>query len=631
MLEVGKKRTLFSALPGLCVFLGFFLFILLYIDPPAIYSSNGFDLYGWVRTVHNEGQSSQSSPYLTVGTQPIYNLELTRLFFRQTFSSPGGFTSLLVSAVIAACHIPFLGAVAILLIALLLFWAFPRYVKNSGGPDLLINRWIPVILIVISCCRYDLFWFGFFIPIAGALTLAIVYQRTGGSAARVAALIALSLLAYYLFQWAALLFLVLVLMHEGLTRPRRMVLPVVAAVVAVALFCLLENRLIAVDNCIRWKVFITPPLPPWMLVAYFPLIALGVRLLPREISPRGAMIRVALLVVIAATAISGSITDPVLHDTRAVGHTMNHMLNRQWAPLIEEDAASLLQQKTPVLLQVFMVNIVDRALYETGRLGDDMFSFPQSQYFQESLLLLQSTLVSGFANWAAALDLYMDLGAANIAEKVAGETMENMGPYPFLLERRALIQAAKGNSEAAAVYLNRLSGMPFYHREAERLLSMIRNGTIMQDARVGNLAACKDTADYLLYHPSIETILTNLSNRNPRNRMAWEYLISYYLQTGQPSRIVGEIGRYREFGYSRLPADWDQALCISLREDTSLHAESMPVLPQQETVAGYDRFLRACGMYRDSQPAAAVAALQPSYGSSYFFCYVFGFAPGSMR
>ena len=53
-------------------------------------------------------------------------------------------------------------------------------------------------------------------------------------------------------------------------------------------------------------------------------------------------------------------------------------------------------------------------------------------------------------------------------------------------------------------------------------------------------------------------------------------LIAYYLQTGQPSKILGEIGRYREFGYEQLPFDWDQALCISLRENPSLNANRCP-------------------------------------------------------
>jgi hypothetical protein len=226
----------------------------------------------------------------------------------------------------------------------------------------------------------------------------------------------------------------------------------------------------------------------------------------------------------------------------------------------------------------------------------------------------------------------MDLGAANIAEKVAGEMMENRGPpYPFLLEKRALIQSAKGNYEAATVFLHRLRGMPFYRREAEGLLAMIGNGTIAHDERVSHLAACMDTSDYVLYDPPDDSVLNNLLHSNPRNRMAWEYLITYYLLTGQPSKIIGEIGRYRDFGYTHLPANWDQALCITLRKDPALNAASLPVLPRRETTECYERFLRAGELYRDSLPGAAMAALAPSFGSTYFFYYVFGFARGRIR
>jgi hypothetical protein len=631
----GKHVRRLNALLNSC----FFLFILLYSDPPVIYSNNGFDLYNWVQSVPTQGRHPGSAEYLETRHHPIYNLELTRSFFREAFSRPGGFTFLAVCSLISACHIAVLGSVAILLAALLIYWAFPVYVKNSGGPDLLITRWIPCIFVLLSCCLYDLYLFGFFIAIIGALILAIVFQRISGSRrAAIVVFFAFFWLSYYLLAWAALLFIVLVFIHEAWTRPRQMAPLGVVAAVSLGVLYFLESRYLPLESTIRWREFIAPPLPPVAIICYFPLIALGVRLqpqlqLPRKIRRRvcSPLIRAALLVLIAAAAIFYSVSDPVLHDTRTIARTMHHLLNRQWDAILKDDAPSIFQNKSAALPQVLMVNVVDRALYKTGRLGSDMFSYPQSHNYPESLLLLKRTLTIGYAKWAAGLDLYMDLGAANYAEKVAGEMMGNMGPYPFLLERRALIQSAKGNYEAATVYLHRLSGMPFYRREAAGLLAMIKNGTIAQDERVSHLASCMDASDYLLYHPPDDSVLSNLLKRNPRNRMAWEYLIAYYLQTGRPSKILGEIGRCRDFGYEHLPANWDEALCIALRGDPALNAADLPVMPRQEAFECCERFLRACDLYRRSPPGAAVAALEPSFGSTYFFFYVFGFTWGRTR
>jgi hypothetical protein len=636
MLKPGTERKFpFAAALNGCGFLGLFLFILFYIDPPVIYSNNGFDLYSWVQ-YNIQDQSKGSAGFPETGT---YNLELTRVFLREAFSRPGGFSYLAVCALTAVCHLPLSGTAAILLVALLIFWAFPRYIKNSGGPVLLINRWIPCVFIVLSCCRLDLYWFDFFIAIAGALVLTILFQKisvTAGAAA--AGFLALFWLSYYLFQWASLLFLAFVLIHMALTRPRKMMPLGVVAAVSLAVFYVLENRCIPVENAIRWKEFITPPLWPIAVICYFPLVACGVRLqlqllLPRKIRQRigNPLIRTALLVLIVAAAFSASVSAPMMRDTRTLGRTLHYMLNGRWDAILKEDASSLFQSKSGALPKVLMANVVNRALYKTGRLGDDMFSYPQSHNYSESLLMLKSTLGCDFPCWAAGLDLYMDLGAVSIAEKVAGEMMENRGPpYPFLLEKRALIQSAKGNYEAATVFLHRLRGMPFYRREAAGLLARIENGTIALDERVSHLAACMDTVDYVLYDPPDDSVLNNLLNSNPGNRMAWEYLIAYYLLTGQPSKIIGEIGRYRDFGYTHLPASWDQALCISLRQDPAMNSATLPVLPRRETTECYERFLGTWAVHQDSRPASA-AALEPSFGSTYFFYYVFGFVRGKMR
>ena len=45
-------------------------------------------------------------------------------------------------------------------------------------------------------------------------------------------------------------------------------------------------------------------------------------------------------------------------------------------------------------------------------------------------------MTNGYVNWVVVLDLAMDLGMVNTAEKIAGEIMENMGPYPDIIYRR---------------------------------------------------------------------------------------------------------------------------------------------------------------------------------------------------
>src|SRR5208337_2601396 len=155
------------------------------------------------------------------------------------------------------------------------------------------------------------------------------------------------------------------------------------------------------------------------------------------------------------------------------------------------------------------------------------------------VLMLQNTLTGGYVNWVVVLELAMDLGMVNTAEKITGEIMENMGPYPGIIYRRALIQIAKGNGDAAAVYLNKLACMPFYRAEAKHLLGMLdNNGALLSEPRIAAMRAYMDTTDYFLFTVSYETTYKNLLKSNPGNKTAYDYLMTYYLLTGRTDGVA---------------------------------------------------------------------------------------------
>jgi hypothetical protein len=282
-----------------------------------------------------------------------------------------------------------------------------------------------------------------------------------------------------------------------------------------------------------------------------------------------------------------------------------------------------------------MIHAVDHALYRTGRLGDKMFFFPQATFSPEPLFLRENTLTYGYVKWAASLDLFMDIGLVNFAEKVAGELMECMGPYPFVIYRRALVQIAKGNHEAASVYLNKLGRMPFYSKEARQLSAMLNDErALASDKRIAPMRACMDTSDYFIFHADEEAILRSLLNRNPWNRMAYEYLIAYYLQTGHPEKIADHVRRAADFGYRYiLPRHWEEGLCIYLSADSTsvLKAHDFPIQP--ETVAEFGRFLQAYAPYENNpaQQFLAASKLKREFGSTYFYFYTFQVTRGAGR
>jgi hypothetical protein len=281
-----------------------------------------------------------------------------------------------------------------------------------------------------------------------------------------------------------------------------------------------------------------------------------------------------------------------------------------------------------------MLHAVYHALYRTGQLGEKMFCYPPAAFSTEPLLLFENTLTYGHAKWASSLDMFMELGLMNLAEKVAGELVECMGPYPWLIHRSALIQMAKGDRGAASVYLHKLRAMPFFRKEAGRLLRLLDgDAAFPSDARIAALRACMDTADYFLYQTGEETMLCSLLNRNPANGMAYEYLMAYYLQTGQLNKTAENVFRAADFGYKGfLPRHWEEAVCIYLFEDTTgSRLRDIPLRP--ETMATLDRYLQAYAPYENdpSKEPLAMTRLMPEFGTTYFYFYTFFVNHGAGR
>lgn len=96
---------------------------------------------------------------------------------------------------------------------------------------------------------------------------------------------------------------------------------------------------------------------------------------------------------------------------------------------------------------------VDRSLYHTDRLGEDLFQYSQSP---QALLLSNSKTL-----WHK-IDTCLEIGLLNEAENALLICMELYGERPQLLERLAWLYRIKGDDQAARVYQNALERVPFY-------------------------------------------------------------------------------------------------------------------------------------------------------------------------
>ncbi|MCL5279120.1 MAG: DUF6057 family protein [Planctomycetes bacterium] len=262
-----------------------------------------------------------------------------------------------------------------------------------------------------------------------------------------------------------------------------------------------------------------------------------------------------------------------------------------------------------------------RALYHTGRLPYDMFCYP---LVPEGILLTHEKKESDLTQWKLS-EMFLELGHVNMAQKLASEVLTTKGPLGSALEELAWINIIKGHPGTARVYLEALKKDLVYRGGAQSLLQGLDRGfPPEQVAYIDRIRSYVqgETAGVTGTEPVDET-LAALLKHNPRNKMAFEYLMACYLLTGQVDRIVANMGRLRDLDYQGTPTLYQEAMLIYFgSQGGEVDPAKFGISP--ETLRRYEAFVRLGNAMESQDRRAVLNRLIREFGTSYFFYYTFG-------
>ena len=291
---------------------------------------------------------------------------------------------------------------------------------------------------------------------------------------------------------------------------------------------------------------------------------------------------------------------------------------RRWSDVLRT-AADFRNRGFYDICAIFDVN---RALYHTGRLGEEMFAWPQTP---DALTLFGAQGVTSYERYARIVELAWDLGDCNMAEHWVVELLEAQGNVPYFLEMYARILIAKEQPEGARVLLNRLADDPIYRERARAMLKELHTDpTMATDKDIQQVRALRPTHDRPAGEESVDQYLIDLLVEHQDNRMAFEYLVSHYMLNLQQDKAVFQLQRLPGLGYKRLPRHWAEAAMIAASKSgrpVNLAGFEMPG-PVAEEYKAIIAAARAAGPDR----LATGRALAPRFGSSYFFYSLFGYS-----
>ncbi len=288
---------------------------------------------------------------------------------------------------------------------------------------------------------------------------------------------------------------------------------------------------------------------------------------------------------------------------------------KQWSEVL--DVAKRLPK---TIHSIYCNHDINRALYHTGRLGADMFCFPQDHH---ALLLTHEAEESSMTQLKMC-DTFMELGNVDYAEKLASEFLVDRGATGMVLEKLAWINIIKQQESTAQVYLNALKKDLVYRHRADAMLSALKYGFEAHEAAFirQHKSNRRSNRDGRLNQESIEEMLTGLLRHNPQNRMAFEYLMACYLLAGQLEKMVANIEHLDDLTYQDVPILYEEAMLIyHASRSQQLNLNKLNI--KRETFDRFTRFVKLCNSMQGPNRQDILQQLIREFGTSYFFYYRF--------
>ena len=599
-----------------CVFfVPFFFFVWFWIDPKLIF--------------HEHGHFLMYKIYI-----PGMNIFADLPFY------PDKAVDFLAAVLTHYYYYSWAGALIITALACLLCLGADRVITALGSGKLRLLRFVPPILLLLQYSRYHHFLAD---GLALLVALLLVYFYVHADFLRTVALrsavfVVFSAVIYSTAIQAYMVFVVLCIIFEFFKRQDKIV----------TLLCLISSLLIPslagififdldfIEAYRRTLPFHPAAksegiILPFSLFLFFPAVGLGCTLLQylgqkRKTGRRKArrtgrsspiyqksslkwVLETLVMLIVTAAVVSVTCKD-ISRRHRRIDFFARH---KMWDKLLHEA-----NQLPRHYYDMFVCHDINRALYHTGRLLEDMFSYPQHH---SALMLTAETITEGemlVIRWLKSSNTYFEMGHINEAENSTTEALEMLNYYPVGLQRLAIINIIKGRTDAARIYLHALSRDFVYRDWAQDYLHRLDDDPLLSsDEQIQRLRS------FMLTEDSVQpTTPKDLFGRNFNNRMAFEYLMAFCLLTAQTEPVARSVEflDYLDYPKDKIPRHMEEAVLLH----TALAGGSVDLHGRRlnpDTVRRFEKLKRVRSDPRYARDMSVAAEmLEKEFGDTYY-CY----------
>lgn len=269
---------------------------------------------------------------------------------------------------------------------------------------------------------------------------------------------------------------------------------------------------------------------------------------------------------------------------------------------------------------------MNRALFHTGEMAEKLFSIPQD-WGERALFLTNDGNRECTMNSS---DLFFEMGFIKGSKYWACEN-QTFNPYSArTLKRLALCSMLLDEKVLAEKYLNILKKDKLNKEWASEYLDILtKNDTSALQLKLSSYPKCNSDSIFFVDNFNPNRDLISLLKSNNKNKMVFEYLMSYYLLKNQLGRFYHYLSYLNEFDYKKIPATYEEALIVYYyKTKTDFNNANYKV-----TQDGFNRFVKLNKLayeYRNNQEEAR-KSLFPSFGDTYWYYVSYGNMTSSKR
>lgn len=261
-------------------------------------------------------------------------------------------------------------------------------------------------------------------------------------------------------------------------------------------------------------------------------------------------------------------------------------------------------------LSLAMLNL---SLAKTGQLGDKMFVYDQHGMNGLFLSFNREYVTALMGN-----EILYHLGLTNASQEYAFESMQtipNMGKSARIIKRLAETNLINGQYRVSEKYLTLLSKTIFYRKWANSTMRYLNNEEkINNDRNWGEKRKFMVRSDYFFHIENIEAVLSRMIKEHPDNKMAFEYLMAFYMINKDLRNFINLIPLMEKMRYSKVPVSYQEAIMYIIGSNNEDPMTNSPAYVTQETKLRMKAYADIYTAYPDARER-----LEKRFSGTYWF------------